>query len=174
MTVVGCHSRQRRLEEERTRKERERDAAVKRQQQEVTENNIRRMQLKDTMSYFGNVQSTIDQILLNEKNSRNWSKYMRCNGLPNAQYPGELRKYIHTWRSDIRERNALERNWLLQTDERTLLTHDSNIPDLSRQTLRKQQENLGGIYSKRVEEVLGVSVCLSDCLSLYDLLLLKH
>lgn len=82
---------------------------------------------------------------------------MRCNGLPNAQYPGELRKYIHMWRTDIRDRNLLERNWLLQTDERTLLTHDPDIKDLSRQTLRKQQENLGDIYAKRTDEVLGVS-----------------
>ncbi|KAL5277000.1 CASC1 family protein [Megaselia abdita] len=148
--------RQRKLEEERERKEKERAAAVKRQQQEIKENKIRRMQLKDTMTYFGVVQSTIDQILINEKNSKNWAKYMRCNGLPNAQYPGELRKYIHMWRSDIRDRNSLERNWLLQTDERTLLTHDPDIPDLSRQTLRKHQEDLGDIYAKRTEEVLGI------------------
>lgn len=82
---------------------------------------------------------------------------MRCNGLPNTYDPGDLRKYIHMWLLHIERYNADERNWLLNTDERSILTQDQRIPDMTQANLRQLQLNLGDLYSKRIKEVLGVS-----------------
>lgn len=133
------------------------EQAKHRQQQEVTENRLRRAQLKDSMRFFDMVHTTIEAIKAGERHERDWEKYMRCNGLPNAASASDLRKYIHQWHADIAKRQAEARNWLLRTDERTLLTQDSHVPDLTRATLRQQQENLGDIYAHRIKEVLGVS-----------------
>lgn len=82
---------------------------------------------------------------------------MRCNGLPNAYDSGDLRKYIHMWRLKINEYNQDERNWLLITNERTILTQNRAIPNMTISNLKLQQPNLGDLYSIRVKEVLGVS-----------------
>lgn len=82
---------------------------------------------------------------------------MRCNGLPNTYDPGDLRKYIHMWLLNIERYNAAERNWLLNIDERSILTQDQRDPDMTQTNLRQLQLNLGDMYSKRVKEVLGVS-----------------
>lgn len=133
------------------------EQAKHRQQQEVSENRLRRGQLKDSMRFFDMVHTTIEAIKDGERHQRDWEKFMRCNGLPNAASASDLRKYIHQWHADIARRQLEARNWLLRTDERTLLTQDSHVPDLTRSTLRQQQENLGDVYAQRIKEVLGVS-----------------
>ena len=109
------------------------------------------------MAFFQHVREQITDIKMADKNERDWEKFMRCNGLPNSNSPSDLRKYIHQWQMDIERRNHESRNWLLQTDERTLLTQDTKVPDLTKATLRKRQGNLGDIYAQRVQEILGVS-----------------
>lgn len=84
---------------------------------------------------------------------------MRCNGLPNAYDPGDLRKYIHMWQLECDRYNENEQNWLLRTDERTILTQNRNIQNETRVYLQQQQPNLGDLYAKRTHNVLGVSVC---------------
>lgn len=84
---------------------------------------------------------------------------MRCNGAPNANNPSDLRKYLHMWNETMEEYNYKERNWLLKTNEETLLTHDANIINLSKEYLRQQQENLGDIYAQRIKDVLSVCIC---------------
>lgn len=81
---------------------------------------------------------------------------MRCNGLPNAYDPGDLRKYIHMWQSESDRFNANEQNWLLKTDERTILTQNRQIENATRVHLQQQQPNLGDLYAKRTYDVLGV------------------
>lgn len=81
---------------------------------------------------------------------------MRCNGLPNASNPGDLRKYIYMRCSSVIENKNREGNWLLKTNERTILTQNKKNPDLTRENLRKAQSNLGEIYSQSIQEVLGV------------------
>lgn len=81
---------------------------------------------------------------------------MRCNGLPNASQPGDLRKYIHMWRETEAEKNLNERNWLLQTDEETVLTQDRNVPNLTVAHVRASQKNLGIVYAERIREVLHI------------------
>lgn len=138
------------------------EQAKHRQQHEVAENRLRRGQLKDSMRFFDNVHTTIEAIKAGERQQCDWEKFMRCNGLPNAASPSDLRKYIHQWHADIAQRQLEARNWLLRTDERTLLTQDAQVPDLTRVSLRQQQGNLGDIYAQRIKEVLGVSqVCIS-------------
>lgn len=83
---------------------------------------------------------------------------MRCNGLPNAYDPADLRRYMHMWQMEKDSCNQIERNWLLETNERSVLTQDQSILNLTRQHLKEQQLNLGDIYSKRVVEVLGVGL----------------
>lgn len=82
---------------------------------------------------------------------------MRCNGLPNAYDPRDLRKYIHMWQLECDRYNENEQNWLLQTDERTILTQNRNIENTTRMHLQQQQPNLGDSYAKRTYDVLGVS-----------------
>lgn len=81
---------------------------------------------------------------------------MRCNGLPNAYDPGDLRKYIHMWQLECDRYNENEQNWLLRTDERTILTQNRNIGNDTRVYLQQQQPNLGDLYAKRTYNVLGV------------------
>lgn len=83
---------------------------------------------------------------------------MRCNGLPNTYDPGDLRKYIHMWLLNIERYNLTERNWLLKTNERSVLTQNQSIPDMTEINLKMQQQNLGDLYAHRVKEVLGVSI----------------
>ncbi|XP_017083981.1 axonemal 84 kDa protein [Drosophila eugracilis] len=144
------------LEEARQRKKLEMEQAKHRQQQEVAENRKRRSQLKDSMLFFDAVRTAIEAIKDGERHERDWEKFMRCNGLPNAASPSDLRKYIHQWHTDIAKRQLESRNWLLRTDERTLLTQDAQVPDLTRISLRQQQGRLGDVYSQRIKEVLGI------------------
>ncbi|XP_016948101.2 dynein axonemal intermediate chain 7 homolog [Drosophila biarmipes] len=144
------------LEEARQRKKLEMEQAKHRQQQEVAENRQRRAQLKDSMLFFEAVRTAIEAIKDGERHERDWEKFMRCNGLPNAASPSDLRKYIHQWHTDIAKRQLESRNWLLRTDERTLLTQDAQVPDLTRISLRQQQGRLGDVYSQRIKEVLGI------------------
>lgn len=81
---------------------------------------------------------------------------MRCNGLPNTYDPGDLRKYIHMWNLQVEKFNADEQNWLINIDERSVLTQDIRISDVTRDNLRSNQLNRGDLYTKRIREVLGV------------------
>ncbi|EDW29664.1 GL14938 [Drosophila persimilis] len=152
------------LEEARQRKKLEMEQAKHRQQQEVAENRQRRAQLKDSMLFFEAVRTAIEAIRDGERHERDWEKFMRCNGLPNAASPSDLRKYIHQWHADIAQRHREARNWLLRTDERTLLTQDAQVADLTRISLRQQQGRLGDIYAHRIKEVLGILSELDDML----------
>lgn len=82
---------------------------------------------------------------------------MRCNGLPNAQQPSDLRKYIHIWLEKIEQFNLDEKNWLLQINETSILTQNQTVKNLTKISLKKQQPILGDIYAERIVEVLGVS-----------------
>lgn len=82
---------------------------------------------------------------------------MRCNGLPNAYDSGDLRQYIHMWSLENDKHNRNERNWLLHTNERTILTQDRRIENATRINLQQQQMSAGDLYAKRAKEVLGVS-----------------
>lgn len=68
---------------------------------------------------------------------------MRCNGLPNACDPSDLRKYIHMWLEDFKNANKKEINWLLKVNEQSILTQNQNTVDLSRANLRKLQPDTG-------------------------------
>ncbi|XP_059616030.1 dynein axonemal intermediate chain 7-like [Phlebotomus argentipes] len=149
--------RQKTLQEEQERQKREREEAEDRQQQELVENRIRRVQLKESVEFFLDFRQKISEIYAEQKKQNEWKRYMRCNGLPNAQNPGDLRQYIHMWmeKEDIME--ASERNWLLMTNEETLLTQNRDVVDLTRGNVKKLQPNIGDLYASRVQEVLGVS-----------------
>lgn len=81
---------------------------------------------------------------------------MRCNGLPNANDPSDLRKYIHMWQDDVSSLNRREINWLLKTNEQSILTQDQTVVDLSRANLKKLQPEVGEMFAKRGTEVLGI------------------
>ena len=85
-----------------------------------------------------------------------WEQYMRCDGLPNAQDPADLRKYIHIWLENMEEFNRKEENWLLKTKEQSILTQDSKVPNMSLACLKQQQPKIGEIYAKKTKEVLGI------------------
>ena len=94
--------------------------------------------------------------MADEKLKTEWEQYMRCNGLPNANDPSDLRKYIHMWLDDVKKLNNKEINWLLKTNEQSILTQDQSVPDLSKANLKKIQPHLGEMYAKRVGVVLGI------------------
>jgi cancer susceptibility candidate protein 1 len=81
---------------------------------------------------------------------------MRCNGLPNASDPSDLRKYVHMWKDEKRKANEKEINWMLKSNEQSFLTQDQSVPDLSRENMKKIQSDIGGKYAKRASEVLGI------------------
>lgn len=81
---------------------------------------------------------------------------MRCNGLPNVNQPGDLRKYIHMWRESEVQKNRAERNWLLQTNEVSILTQNREVPNLTVANVRAQQKNIGIVYAERIREVLHI------------------
>lgn len=92
---------------------------------------------------------------------------MRCNGLPNTYDPSDVRNYIHMWLLDNQRANVADRNWLLATNEMSILTQDYRVIDMTRANLKRQQHNLGDLYAKRVVEVLGVS-CLMNFVNIFD------
>lgn len=98
----------------------------------------------------------IKRLLSEEKLESEWSSYMRCNGLPNANDPSDLRKYIHMWVDDAKKSSKKEINWLLKTNEQSILTQDQTVIDLSRTNLKKLQPETGEVYAKRGSEVLGI------------------
>lgn len=77
-------------------------------------------------------------------------------GLPNSDSPSDLRKYIYMWQDDVKNFNKREINWLLKTNEQSILTQDQTIPDLSKNSLKSKQTDFGDIYAKRTREVLGI------------------
>lgn len=98
----------------------------------------------------------IKHLMADEKLKTEWEQYMRCNGLPNANDPSDLRKYIHMWLDDVKKLNNKEINWLLKTNEQSILTQDQSVPDLSKANLKEIQPHLGEMYAKRVGVVLGI------------------
>lgn len=81
---------------------------------------------------------------------------MRCNGLPNANDPSDLRKYIHMWMESMQQNTKKEMNWLLKINEQSILTQDQSVLNMSKENLKKMQTNFGSIYAKRCKEVLGI------------------
>ncbi|GAB0101009.1 dynein axonemal intermediate chain 7 [Sergentomyia squamirostris] len=148
--------RQRTLQEEQEREKKEREEAEDRERQELVENRLRRVQLKESLEFFRDFREKIAEIYAEQKKQSEWKRYMRCNGLPNAQNPGDLRQYIHMWMEKEQILSGKERNWLLMTNEETLLTQNRDIVDLTRENVRKLQVNIGDLYAERVEEVLGI------------------
>lgn len=95
-------------------------------------------------------------MLLRERVEMEWNSYMRCNGLPNASDPSDLRKYLHMWRDEIAKASKAEINWMLQVNEQSFLTQDQSVADMSRENMKKLQPDLGEKYSKRACEVLNI------------------
>lgn len=81
---------------------------------------------------------------------------MRCNGLPDVSQPGDLRKYNHMWKESEEQANRNETNWLLRTNEETVLTQDRTVPNLTVAHVRACQKNLGIAYAERIREVLHI------------------
>lgn len=81
---------------------------------------------------------------------------MRCNGLPNAYDPGDLRNYMHMWQLEAHNASTTERNWLLNVNERTVLTQNLKAANATRVHLQQQQPVLGDSYAMRIRHVLGV------------------
>ena len=89
---------------------------------------------------------------------------MRCNGLPNAFDPADLRKYLHIWCEGIRLYNEREQNWLLCANEQSILTQDVNVANMSRESLKQQQPEIGNVYAAKTREVLGILEEIDDAL----------
>lgn len=60
------------------------------------------------------------------------------------------------WIDDFKTLNMKEINWLLKTNEQSILTQDQTVVDLSRANLKKLQPEVGEMYAKRASEVLGI------------------
>lgn len=118
---------------------------------------MRRIQLKESSVYFNEINEKIQMIYVERKKQKEWDRFMRCNGLPNSQDPGDLRRYIHIWKKRSDDYNLKERNWLLNIDETSILNQNPLLPNLTMQHLRDQLPNLGDIYSNQIKEVLGVT-----------------
>ncbi|XP_055637670.1 dynein axonemal intermediate chain 7 isoform X2 [Toxorhynchites rutilus septentrionalis] len=156
--------RQRRVEEEKMRKVREKEEAERKQVQEIVANKLRKVQLEDSYNYFALIKDEARHLLANRKKDREWQQYMRCNGLPNAFDPADLRKYLHIWCHGIRLYNEREQNWLLCANEQSILTQDVNVANMSRESLKHQQPEIGNVYATKTKEVLGILEEIDDAL----------
>lgn len=94
-------------------------------------------------------------------------RFMRCNGLPNAYDPGDLRNYMHMWQLEAHNASATERNWLLNVNERTVLTQNLKAANATRVHLQQQQPVLGDSYAMRIRHVLGVCIRIFGLCCLY-------
>ncbi|XP_041771385.1 dynein intermediate chain CFAP94, axonemal isoform X2 [Anopheles merus] len=148
--------RQRKVEEEKMRKVREKEEAERKQVQEIVANKLRKVQLEESYTYLASIREEVRKVLADAKKEREWEQYMRCNGLPNAFDPADLRKYLHIWCENIRDTNEAERNWLLQTNEQSILTQNVNVANLSMESLKLQQPQIGNTYAAKAVEVLGI------------------
>lgn len=81
---------------------------------------------------------------------------MRCNGLPDPADPTDIRKYIHMWLLNIQREKTEELNWLLNTNESSILTQDQRVENMTKSHLKDLQHNIGDQFADRVREVLGV------------------
>lgn len=106
--------------------------------------------------FFAGNRKLIKRVLKDNKLDEEWKNYMRCNGLPNACDPSDLRKYLHMWNDERRKANEKEINWMLKSNEQSFLTQDQSVQDLSRENMKKIQTDIGGKYAKRASEVLGI------------------
>ncbi|XP_055598788.1 uncharacterized protein LOC129748273 [Uranotaenia lowii] len=156
--------KQRRVEEEKMRKVREKEEAERKQVTEIVANKLRKVQLEDSYKYFALIKEEVKHLHAQQKKDREWEQYMRCNGLPNAFDPADLRKYLHIWCEGIRQFNRREQNWLLCTNEQSILTQDVNVPNLSRECLKQQQPEMGTMYAVKTQEVLGILEEIDDAL----------
>ncbi|XP_035786611.1 protein CASC1-like [Anopheles albimanus] len=156
--------RQRKVEEEKMRKVREKEEAERKQVQEIVANKLRKVQLEESYAFLAAIREEVKKQQAETKKEREWDQYMRCNGLPNAFDPADLRKYLHCWCVSIREANEAERNWLLQTNEQSILTQDVTVPNLSMESLKLQQPQIGLQYAAKAVEVLGILDEVDDAL----------
>ncbi|XP_029720392.2 dynein axonemal intermediate chain 7 isoform X1 [Aedes albopictus] len=156
--------RQRKIEEEKMRKVREKEEAERKQVQEIVANKLRKVQLEDSYKYFALIKEEVKHLHGQQKKDREWEQYMRCNGLPNAFDPADLRKYLHIWCEGIRLYNEREQNWLLCANEQSILTQDVNVANMSRESLKQQQPEIGNVYAAKTREVLGILEEIDDAL----------
>ncbi|XP_053696746.1 dynein axonemal intermediate chain 7 [Sabethes cyaneus] len=156
--------RQRKIEEEKMRKVREKEEAERKQVQEIVANKLRKVQLEESYKYFSSIIEEVKHFHAQLKKDREWQQYMRCNGLPNAFDPADLRKYLHIWCDSIRQYNEREQNWLLSANEQSILTQDVNVVNVSREALKQQQPEIGNVYAAKTKEVLGILEEIDDAL----------
>ncbi|XP_058826018.1 dynein axonemal intermediate chain 7 [Topomyia yanbarensis] len=156
--------RQRKVEEEKMRKVREKEEAERKQVQEIVANKMRKVQLEESYKYFSSITDEVKHLHGQLKKDREWQQYMRCNGLPNAFDPADLRKYLHIWCDNIRLCNEREQNWLLFTNEQSILTQDGTVANMSRESLKQQQPEIGNVYAAKAKEVLGILEEIDDAL----------
>ncbi|KAL9696467.1 hypothetical protein quinque_016046 [Culex quinquefasciatus] len=146
----------RRIEEEKMRKVREKEEAERKQVMEIVANKMRKVQFVDSYKYFALIKEEVKHLHAQQKKDREWEQYMRCNGLPNAFDPADLRKYLHIWCEGIKQYNESEQNWLLLANEQSILTQDVNVSNISRESLKLQQPEIGTVYAAKTKEVLGI------------------
>ncbi|XP_052871875.1 dynein axonemal intermediate chain 7-like [Anopheles cruzii] len=156
--------RQRKVEEEKMRKVREKEEAERKQVQEIVANRLRKVQLEESYTFLASVREEVRRMQADTKKEREWDQYMRCNGLPNAFDPADLRKYLHCWCENIREANEAERNWVLQANEQSILTQNVHVANLSMEALKLQQPQRGNVYAAKALEVLGILDEIDDAL----------
>jgi hypothetical protein len=60
------------------------------------------------------------------------------------------------WLDDMKKFSKKEINWMLKTNEQSILTQDQTVPNLTKNHLKKMQTNYGEMYAKKATEVLGI------------------
>ncbi|XP_052845819.1 uncharacterized protein LOC128258303 isoform X1 [Drosophila gunungcola] len=75
-----------------------------------------------------------------------WEQFMRCDGLPKARSPIEIRTFLAKLRhfEDIEFKKSID--WTLEVDERSILTQNIYHKDQTRSTLEKQLADNPGSY----------------------------
>ncbi|KAH8295795.1 hypothetical protein KR018_009164, partial [Drosophila ironensis] len=84
-----------------------------------------------------------------------WAIYLACDGLPVADQPAEIRKFIFQLRTEEKADSTNDINWALAVNERSILTQDLDRVDLTRTTLTQTvRSDIGKLYEVTVQRIL--------------------
>ncbi|XP_016977517.2 uncharacterized protein LOC108043358 [Drosophila rhopaloa] len=118
------------------------------------------IRLQDISAACAIFRKALDQFRdLEEERTRQdrWDQFVRCDGLPKARSPIEIRSFLAKIRhyEDIEANNSID--WTLAVDERSILTQNIFHKDLTRSTLEKQiVDNPGSYFEKNIRNCLEV------------------
>lgn len=90
-------------------------------------------------------------------------KYISCVNVPNAHDPPEIRTHLMKW-DKIQSKMTSPINWLLECEERCLLSQDPDKDNCTRKYIESSQPVIGEKVLKILEEIILVNLLIRQFL----------